>query len=68
MLEILLKPIKIKHHPILMGLLSFFAVTIALFLSMKIFPNSSSILIITFTFHISITSTHTIHTISLGAY
>jgi hypothetical protein len=49
MLEMILKPIKIQHHPILMGLVAFISVSIAIILSWKIFPESSSILLITFT-------------------
>jgi hypothetical protein len=49
MLELLLQPVRIRHHPYLMAVVAFFSVCIATIVSWKIFPESTSLLLITFT-------------------
>ena len=49
MLELLLRPVRVRHHPMLMALLAFLSVSIAIILSWKIFPESSSLILVTFT-------------------
>lgn len=49
MIEEILRPKTVWHHPIVMLLLAFFSVSIAILLGWKMFPESSSMLIITLT-------------------
>lgn len=49
MYEILLRPARVRRHPLLMGILGALSVCIAVILSWKIFPESSSVLLVTFT-------------------
>ncbi|MFW5746006.1 MAG: stage II sporulation protein M [Nanoarchaeota archaeon] len=49
MFEMLLKPKTLLRRPYLMGLFALFAVSVAVILSLKIFPESSSFLVVVFT-------------------